>query len=71
MIAEQHGENPCEDNFFVASLAPEEDWMAIGIQYDGPSNDRKTDFYRYQKGKLELVEQEIYYPIQHGLEEGG
>lgn len=70
VIAEQHGENPCEDNFFVASLAPEEDWMAIGIQYDGPSNDRKTDFYRYQKGKLELVEQEIYYPIQHGLEEG-
>lgn len=123
-IDEQHGENPCKDSFFVARLAPEEEWVSIGIRYDGPSSDPKTEFYRYQNGKLnflgavpdytwewdgeafglyvdedgtvhgelrlnciqtwfapaewklnekgtlELEEQEIYYPIQHGLEEG-
>lgn len=57
---------PCTDFFYLTNLAPGENWAAIGILYDGPSDDPVTAFYRYDKGELRLIGKTENYPRADG-----
>lgn len=63
-MSQQFWENPCDTHYGLWRLNPEANWLAVGLYYEGPSNDPVTMFYKYREGILIYIGMVEGYPAQ-------